>query len=177
MIDHATDGDDAGLARRGKFRPVGIAAASGTAYVTDDRGRVFEVARGSAGARDCRVAARLSRRRRRRRTVSPPQRNRDRGPGRLIVADAGNALVRLVAAQSQLEFRLPPSPLLDPRFDVAAFAAEPLLWPVAPMEGHTRSPARWAKRAAARTRRTLSRRHRCAHGRGHAGAAPCAMAW
>ena len=56
-------------------------------------------------------------------------------PGRLIVTDSDNALVRLVVARSQLEWRLPPSPLIAPRFDVNAFAAEPLLWPVAPMDG------------------------------------------
>ena len=118
----------------GASRPVGIAAANGTAYVADDRGRVFEVradrpARVIAGSRPgfrdgIGDAARFRR----------PSGIAIAGPGRLIVADADNALIRLVVARSQLEFRLPPSPLLDPRFDVAAFAAEPLLWPVAPMD-------------------------------------------
>jgi hypothetical protein len=53
----------------------------------------------------------------------------------LIVADAGNALLRLVAARSQLELRPPPSPLVAPRFDAAAFTLQPLLWPIDPMQG------------------------------------------
>ena len=56
-------------------------------------------------------------------------------PGRLIVADAGNALLRLVAARSQVELRPPPSPRIAPRFDAEAFAFQPLLWPLDPMQG------------------------------------------
>lgn len=57
--------------------------------------------------------------------------------GELVVADAGNALVRLVAAASQLPLRPPPSPALHPRFDADAFGWVPLLWPVAPFaEAH-----------------------------------------
>jgi hypothetical protein len=56
-------------------------------------------------------------------------------PGRLIVADAGNALIRLVAAASRSDL-LPPAPsTVAPRFDAEAFGAAPLLWPVAPREG------------------------------------------
>ena len=57
--------------------------------------------------------------------------------GQLVVADAGNALVRLVAAASQLPLRPPPSPTLHPQFDADAFGWVPLLWPVAPFaEAH-----------------------------------------
>jgi DNA-binding beta-propeller fold protein YncE len=55
--------------------------------------------------------------------------------GQLVVADAGNALVRLVAPAARLEFRPPPARLIEPRFDVEAFRAQPLVWPVAPIEG------------------------------------------
>jgi sugar lactone lactonase YvrE len=119
----------------GVSRPVGIAVRNGIAYVADDRGRVLEVRaneppRVIAGSRPgfhdgAGEAARFRR----------PSGIALAGPGRLIVADSENALVRLVVAQSQREFRLPPSPLLNPRFDVTAFAAESLLWPVAPMDG------------------------------------------
>jgi sugar lactone lactonase YvrE len=56
-------------------------------------------------------------------------------PGFLVVADAGNALVRLVAATSQLPLRPPTSPAVRPQFDANAFGAVPLLWPVAPFTG------------------------------------------
>jgi sugar lactone lactonase YvrE len=55
-------------------------------------------------------------------------------PGRLIVTDSGNALVRLVAAQSRMEWRAPASPQIAPHFDVERFAWQPLLWPIDPME-------------------------------------------
>lgn len=57
------------------------------------------------------------------------------GPGRLVVADAGNALLRLVVATSAAEPRLPPPPGIQPRFDAETFARQPLLWPVEPMDG------------------------------------------
>jgi hypothetical protein len=57
------------------------------------------------------------------------------GPGRLVVADAGNALLRLVEATSQRQPHLPVSPRVQPQFDVETFASQPLLWPVAPMDG------------------------------------------
>ena len=52
-----------------------------------------------------------------------------------MVADAANALVRLLAQPSQLELRVPLSPRIAPRFDADAFALLPLLWPIAPLEG------------------------------------------
>ena len=51
------------------------------------------------------------------------------------MADTGNALVRLITAASRVEFRAPPMPGIKPRFDAETFGRQPLLWPVAPMEG------------------------------------------
>ncbi len=120
----------------GPFRPVGIACGAGPElYVTDERGRVIEIAvdrtvRTIAGSRpgfrDGPGADALFRN---------PSGVAVAGQGRLIVADAGNALVRLVAAASQLDMRLPGPPRIAPRFDRERFAMAPLLWPVAPMEG------------------------------------------
>ena len=54
----------------------------------------------------------------------------------MIVADAGNALVRLVGAPSQIELaRSTGSPGIDPHFDFEQFAMRPLLWPVDPLDG------------------------------------------
>ena len=120
----------------GLLRPIGIAvSADGLVYVTDDRGRVVEIAPqtdvrvlvgktpgfadGPGGAARFRALGGL--------TVVRP--------GRLIVADSRNALVRLVVARSDPQLQLPPSPRIQPRFDVEAFESEPLLWPIDPMEG------------------------------------------
>ena len=117
-------------------RPVAIASSpDGRLYVTDERGRVLEIdadgqSRTIAGmsigfqdgtdadARFRRLAGIAS-----------------AGPGELIVADAGNALVRTITAVSRSRAALPWSPLAAPRFDEDAFARTPLLWPVSPMEG------------------------------------------
>src|SRR6185503_6406661 len=56
-------------------------------------------------------------------------------PGRLVVTDGGNALVRLAGAASQGGWPPPPSPRIDPEFDFDRFALQPLLWPVDPMDG------------------------------------------
>jgi hypothetical protein len=55
--------------------------------------------------------------------------------GRVVVVDARNSLVRLVGAQSQMDARPPVPPGIHPHFDAEAFAREPLLWPLAPMDG------------------------------------------
>jgi sugar lactone lactonase YvrE len=120
----------------GLFRPIGIAATEqGIVYVTDDRGRLVEITPGVA----VRVVA-----------GSDPgfadgagtdARFRSLagvailGPGRLVVADERNALIRLVAAQSKFEVRPPAPPEINPAFDTEAFAREPLLWPLEPMDG------------------------------------------
>ena len=70
----------------------------------------------------------------------------------LVIADAGNALVRRVepllagerrSAAGRLtswfatspQLRIPPSPRMAPAFDADAFARTPLIWPIAPLEG------------------------------------------
>ena len=118
------------------IRPVGITiGGAGERYVTDGRGRVLEI----SASGDMRTLA----------GSLPGFRDgvgadaRFRGasgvalvrPGRLVVADAANALVRLLVAPSRLELRVPPSPRIAPHFDADAFALLPLLWPVAPLEG------------------------------------------
>jgi hypothetical protein len=57
------------------------------------------------------------------------------GPGRLVVIDPRNAMVRLVTAVGQGDLRPPPPPTVRPVFDVEQFAGQPLLWPADPMEG------------------------------------------
>jgi DNA-binding beta-propeller fold protein YncE len=120
----------------GSIRPVGIAIGDeGERYVTDERGRVLAIST-SGGMRT--LAGSLPGFRDGSGTEA-----RFRGlagvalvrPGRLVVADAANALVRLLVEPSQLELRVPPSPFIAPHFDVDAFALHPLLWPVAPPEG------------------------------------------
>ena len=120
----------------GLVRPAGIAAsADGDVYVTDDRGRLVEIdEKGSlrilagsvSGFRD---GAGSEARFRRPTGVALAD------AGRLIVADNGNALIRLVAAESRLELRTPAPPWIAPRFDADTFRRYPLLWPVSPMEG------------------------------------------
>jgi sugar lactone lactonase YvrE len=119
----------------GPVRPIGIAAGNGDVYVTDDRGRILV----SAADGTARVIA-----------GSTPGFNDGSGeqarfrqpagiafvrPGRLVIADAGNRLVRLVAAPSAADVRPPALAGIAPRFDAERFALTPLLWPVAPMEG------------------------------------------
>jgi sugar lactone lactonase YvrE len=117
-------------------RPIGVAvAASGEVYITDERGRIVEVdAHGSsrvvAGAAPGFADGPGAEARFRR-----PSGVAILAPGRLVVADTGNGLIRLVAAASQLEFRPPPLPGIKPHFDSESFGRLPLLWPVAPIEG------------------------------------------
>lgn len=117
-------------------RPIGIAAdASGDRYVADEHGRVVEIARDgttrvvagtAAGFRDGAGAEARFR---------SPAGIASTGPGRLVVADAGNALIRLLAARPEADLRPPPAPRILPRFDVESFQSTPLLWPIAPQEG------------------------------------------
>lgn len=120
----------------GLFRPIGIAvSAAGPVYVTDDRGRVVEITPGAgarvvAGSRPgfadgAGVDARF-------RSLAGLALA---APGRVIVVDARNSLVRLVAAQSEIDVRPPAPPGIHPAFDAGTFASEPLLWPLAPMDG------------------------------------------
>ncbi len=122
--------------QEGLVRPVGITVSpSGDVYVTDDRGRIVEISADASmrtlagsmpGFRD--GAGRDAR-------FRSPTGLALAAPGRLIVSDQGNALVRLVAARSQLDLHPPASPRVAPRFDTEWFGWHPLLWPVAPMEG------------------------------------------
>ncbi|HET7218004.1 MAG TPA: hypothetical protein VFJ02_08140 [Vicinamibacterales bacterium] len=120
----------------GLVRPIGIAVGvNGDVYVTDDRGLVIELYPGG----ESRIVA----------GSIPGFRDgggggaRFRNPsgltladeGRLVVADTGNAVVRLVEAPSRAAIRLPAAPVIDAEFDAESFAQRPLLWPVAPMEG------------------------------------------
>ncbi len=118
------------------LRPVGIVLdPHGTAYITDERGRIIELPSDLRG-----------------RTVAgtvpgfkdgPGGEARFRrlagvavaGDGRFVVADAGNGAIRLIAARSRLPLLVPPSPLFHPAFDRDAFARTPLLWPITPMDG------------------------------------------
>jgi hypothetical protein len=121
----------------GVFRPTGIAVSrGGEIYVADQRGRVIAISTDGSmrtlagsttpGFRD---------------GAGDVARFRGLGslalaePGRLVVGDAGNALVRLVADPSRLGELPPASPRVMPRFDVDGFGLDPLLWPVAPFEG------------------------------------------
>jgi sugar lactone lactonase YvrE len=120
----------------GLFRPIGIAVGQGgVVYATDDRGRIVEI-RPGAGARtligsrggfgDGFGAAALLR---------GPAGVAIAGEARLIVTEPRNAIVRLVTAPSQAALRPPAGPDIAPEFDAARFASEPLLWPLAPLDG------------------------------------------
>ncbi len=118
----------------GLFHPVGVAVGrSGEIYVTDERGRIVEIARGTSrlltgsipGFQDGQAEARFR----------SPTGIAVADAGRLVVCDAGNALVRLVAAANKMDLLPPVPPGGLGRFDVTAFARRPLLWPVAPVEG------------------------------------------
>ena len=120
----------------GFVRPLGVAVAGdGELYVADEGGRIVGIrpdatirplAGAGVGFRDGDGGTAQFRR---------PSGVAVLRPGHLAVADAGNALVRLVAAASQLPLRAPTSPALRPQFDSEAFRRVPLLWPVAPFTG------------------------------------------
>jgi len=122
----------------GFFRPVGIVVApGGEVYVVDEGGRVAAIRPDGAirtlagvdvGFRDGSGATAQFRR---------PSGVALLRAGQLVVADAGNALIRVVAATSQVGLHPPTSPTIRPRFDTDAFGLTPLLWPVAPFaEAH-----------------------------------------
>ena len=120
----------------GLARPFGVAATgNGVVYVTDDRGRIVEIAPGAAarivaGSRPGFADGAGADARFRSLTGIALA-----GEGRLVVVDARSALVRLVSAVSRQALRPPPPPAIQPAFDAAAFSREPLLWPIAPMDG------------------------------------------
>jgi sugar lactone lactonase YvrE len=120
----------------GIVRPIGIAAtADGVIYVSENGGRIVEIGPGRgvrtlAGSRPGFVDGHGTGARFRGITGLALA-----ASGRLIASDSRNALIRLVAAPSALQLRVPPQPRLHPDFDIEAFAWQPLLWPLAPMDG------------------------------------------
>ena len=118
----------------GFFRPLGVAVGpDAEVYVADEGGRITEIRSDGAirtiagergGFRDGSGATAQFRR---------PSGIALRRPGQLVVADAGNALVRAVTATSQAGLQPPTSPAIRPRFDADAFGLTPLLWPLAPL--------------------------------------------
>lgn len=119
----------------GLIEPVGVAVDErGAVYVTDSRGRIIEwhagtgrVLAGSAPG----FAPGRGREARFRRPAGVAAIE----PGRLLVADAGNALIRALEAPSRRALVRPSSPFIAPSFDLEAFAWRPLLWPLDPLEG------------------------------------------
>jgi streptogramin lyase len=120
----------------GFFRPIGLAVGPDRElYVADEAGRVVAIhddggirtlAGAGIGFRD--GAGRQAQ-------FRAPSGVAVLRPGHLVVADAANALVRSVAATSQLALEPPVSPAIRPRFDADRFGWMPLLWPVAPFSG------------------------------------------
>jgi hypothetical protein len=117
------------------MRPLAVATGrNGSVFVADSRGRIIEI--DPAGAE--RIVAGEGRGF----ADGPGARARFRAPsgiawtapGRLLVTDRRDGLVRLIGAPRQLELRAPPPPL-HPGFDADAFGRTPLLWPFLPMDG------------------------------------------
>ena len=106
-----------------------------TVYVADERGRILAIdpsgaARTLAGSLPgyqdgAGTTARFRR----------PSGLAALAPAQLLVADSGNALIRSLVAKPLAAWRIPPSPLIRPRFDAETFGLTPLVWPVTPMEG------------------------------------------
>jgi sugar lactone lactonase YvrE len=117
----------------GFARPLGVAAGpDDELYVTDESGRVVAL-RPDAGVRTLAGGAPGFRDGVGRRALfRNPSGVALVRPGVLVVADAANALVRVVAATSQRRLQPPTSPAIRPRFDADAFRRVTLLWPVAP---------------------------------------------
>ena len=130
------DAFDAG----GMQRPTAVAVDSdGTLYVTDEAGRVIEISSSHATGRRARVLAGAGSGYRN--GLGPDARFRRPAGigvierGHLVIADAGNALLRQVIATTIAEAVAPPSPRIVPDFDLAAFTQTPLLWPLEPLGG------------------------------------------
>jgi sugar lactone lactonase YvrE len=135
ISDGGTVGTLDPLPSEGLVRPVGIAIdARGVLYVTDDRGHLAEIvpgrrARTLAGSRPGFADG-----------AAEGARFRGlagiavRAPGHLLAADGRNALVRSIAAPFVRDLHVP-VPGVAPAFDSERFAREPILWPLAPMDG------------------------------------------
>ena len=119
----------------GELRPLAVTVSRDNAvFVADARGRVLEMAPGGGGRILAGEARGFADGPGRAAAFRAPSGIAVTAPGRVVVTDRRNALVRLVAARSQLQHG-PPAPPLNPRFDVEAFDRAPLLWPFAPFEG------------------------------------------
>lgn len=129
------DAYDAG----GLQRPLGVAVdAAGTLYVTDDAGRLIEILQSASGSTARLLAGQGTGYRNG--PGHDAQFRRPAGiaalePGRLVVADSGNALLRTVVSTTVARAGPPPSPRIAPDFDVATFNHTPLLWPLEPLGG------------------------------------------
>lgn len=117
-------------------RPTGIAAsADGRIYVTDRRTRVIELTSAGEARELAGAAAGFSN------GIGTAIRFRNptglavRSDGAVVVADAGNRLVRLLDVPSRLGAAPPSPPAISPGFDLLRFARVPLIWPVDPLEG------------------------------------------
>ena len=117
-------------------RPLGVAVSpEGVLYATDERGRLLELrpdggSRTVAGLAPGYADGGAGRARLRR-----PAGIAVAGPGRLMVADTGNAAVREITARALTRAQPPWTAGAAPQFAIDAFARAPLLWPVSPMEG------------------------------------------
>ncbi len=124
------------LPSTGLFRPIAVAIDdAGTVYVTEESGQIVEIkpavsARVIAGSGVGFANGRASEAK-----FRAPSGIAVLGPGRLVVTDRRNALVRVVEDPKRSPLRPPASPTIQPQFDFASFAQTPLLWPVFPQDG------------------------------------------
>lgn len=133
-------------------RTVGEGGLSHDVYIADEAGRVIIVdgagtARTIAGGQPGFADGVGDQARFRRSSSIAVRHDETSASTHLLVADAGNALVRTVMRVhpdappvrhwpwTTIDIPTPESPRAAPTFDTAAFARTPLLWPVAPMDG------------------------------------------
>jgi len=120
----------------GVVRPIGIAAmAERRLAVTDRRGRIVEmtpmgVTRTLAGSASGYMNGDNATAR-----FRAPTGLALRGDGALVVADAGNRMIRLLDVPAPAMAMRPAPPGLTGGFDPARFAALPLIWPLEPQGG------------------------------------------
>ena len=121
----------------GLVRPIGLAVSptDGRLFVTDRRGRIVEMtpmglirtlAGSTFGYADGDNAGARFR---------APTGLAMRPDGAIVVADAGNRMVRLLDLPAPATATPPSPPRLSGDFDLARFAALPLLWPLEPQGG------------------------------------------